>query len=63
MMVRISLRDFQDLASLKTLRSRKDLRTERPLMPSARSSTSESKTMTKSKMFQPFCKKKFFCST
>ena len=57
MMVRMSLSDFHDLASLNTLRSRNDLSTERPLMPSARSSTSESKTMTKSKMFQPFCKK------
>jgi hypothetical protein len=54
MMVRMSLSDFQDFANLKTLSKRNDRRTERPLMPSARSSTSDNKTMMKSKMFQPF---------
>ena len=41
--------DFQDLASLKTLRSLKDLNIERPFTPSARSSTIERTTIMKSK--------------
>ena len=53
MILRVSLRDFQDLANLKTRRSRNDRSMERPSIPSARSSTSERTTMKKSKMFQP----------
>ena len=49
--VRISLSDFQDLANLKTLNKRNDLNIERPLTPSARSSTRERATITKSKQF------------
>ena len=49
MMFRMSLRDFQDLASLKTLRSLKDLNIERPFTPSAKSSTIERTTIMKSK--------------
>lgn len=53
MIVRISLRDFQDFASLKTRSRRNDLSTERPDTPSARSSTSDKTTIRKSKQFQP----------
>ena len=49
MMFRMSLSDFQDLASLKTLRSLKDLNIERPFTPSAKSSTIERTTIMKSK--------------
>ena len=49
MMRRMSLRDFHDLASLKTLSSLKDLNMESPFTPSASSSTIERTTMTKSK--------------
>ena len=56
-MVRISLRDFQDLASLNTLRSLKDRSIDRPSMPSASNSTNDRTTMTKSKTFHPSCKK------
>ena len=51
MIIRISLSDFQDLANLKTLSNRNDLSIERPLTPSANSSTREKATMTKSKQF------------
>jgi hypothetical protein len=53
--LRMSLRDFHDLANLKTLRSRNDRSMESPETPSARSSTKESMTIRKSKMFQPSC--------
>ena len=49
MMVRMSLRDFQDLASLKTLNSLKDLNMDNPLTPSANNSTMDNTTITKSK--------------
>ena len=49
MMLNMSLRDFHDLASLNTLRSLNDLSMESPFTPSARSSTIERTTMTKSK--------------
>ena len=55
MMRRMSLRDFQDLASLKTLSSLKDLNIESPLTPSARSSTIERTTMMKSKSLALSC--------
>ena len=55
MIVRISLSDFQDFANLKTLSSLKDLSIESPLTPSARSSTRDNATITKSKQFQPSC--------
>ena len=51
MIVRISLRDFHDLASLKTLNSLKDLNMDKPLAPSARNSTMDKTTITKSKSF------------
>ena len=51
MIIRISLSDFQDFANLKTLSNRNDLSIERPLTPSANSSTREKATMTKSKQF------------
>ena len=51
MIIRISLRDFQDLASLKTLKRRNDLNIERPLTPSNSTSTIEKATITKSKQF------------
>ena len=51
MMVKMSLRDFHDLASLNTLSSLKDLSIERPLAPSARNSTIDKTTITKSKSF------------
>ena len=53
MIERMSFKDFQDFASLKTLKSRNDLSIESPSIPSAKSSTNESTTITKSKMFQP----------
>ena len=52
-MVRISFRDFQDFASLNTLRRRNDLSMERPETPSANSSTKDKATIRKSKQFQP----------
>ena len=52
-MVKMSLRDFQDLASLKTLSRRKDLNMDRPEMPSANNSTKDKATIKKSKQFQP----------
>ena len=52
MMIRISLSDFQDFASLKTLNKRKDLSIESPLTPSKSNSIIENATMTKSKQFQ-----------
>ena len=51
MIVRMSLRDFHDLANLNTLSSLKDLSMERPLAPSARNSTIDKTTITKSKSF------------
>ena len=51
--VKISLSDFQDFANLKTLNNLKDLSIESPLTPSARSSTRDKATITKSKQFQP----------
>ena len=53
MMVRMSFRDFHDLASLKTLSRRKDLSMDKPLTPSASSSTRDRTTMRKSKQFHP----------
>ena len=53
MIVKMSLSDFQDFASLKTLNKRNDLSIDKPLTPSARSSTKERATITKSKQFQP----------
>ena len=53
MIVRMSLRDFQDFASLNTLRRRNDLSMERPETPSANNSTNDSATIRKSKQFQP----------
>ncbi len=53
MIVRMSFRDFQDFANLKTRSKRNERRTDRPLMPSARSSTSERTTIMKSNTFQP----------
>ena len=53
MIVRMSLSDFQDFASLKTLNKRKDLSIERPLTPSNSNSTRDKATITKSKQFQP----------
>ena len=52
-MVKISLRDFQDFANLNTLNRRKDLSIERPLTPSAKSSTNDRATIRKSKQFHP----------
>ena len=54
-MVKMSFKDFHDLASLNTLRRRNDLSIERPLTPSANSSTNESATIKKSKQFHPSC--------
>ena len=53
MIIRISFRDFQDLASLKTLNKRKDLNIDRPLTPSKSNSTREKATIIKSKQFHP----------
>ena len=49
MIVKMSFRDFQDFASLKTLSNLNDLSMERPLTPSANSSTIDNTTITKSK--------------
>ena len=49
----MSLSDFHDLANLKTLSNLKDLNMDNPSIPSARSSTKDNTTMTKSKTFQP----------
>jgi hypothetical protein len=49
--VRMSFKDFQDLASLKTLRSLKDLNIDKPSIPSNRTSTKERATIIKSKIF------------
>jgi hypothetical protein len=57
MIVRMSLRDFQDFANLKTLNSRKERSTDNPLIPSASNSTKERSTMVKSNTFQPLWKK------
>jgi hypothetical protein len=53
MMVRISLSDFQDLASLNTRSNRNDRNIDRPSTPSANNSTKDSTTIMKSKMFHP----------
>ena len=52
MILRMSFRDFQDLASLKTLSSLRDRSMERPEIPSKSTSIIENITMTKSKLFQ-----------
>ena len=49
MIDKISLRDFQDFASLKTRSNLNDLNMESPLTPSAKSSTIDRTTITKSK--------------
>ena len=54
MIVRMSFKDFHDLANLNTLSSLKDLSMESPDMPSARISTKEKTTIMKSKTFHPF---------
>ena len=52
-MVRMSLRDFQDLASLNTRSNLNDLSIDSPETPSASNSTKERITIKKSKIFQP----------
>ena len=57
-MVKMSLRDFHDLANLNTLNNLKDLNIERPETPSANSSTKDRATIKKSKQFQESCEHK-----
>ena len=53
MIVKISFKDFHDLANLKTRRRRKERSMDKPFTPSRVSSTIESTTIKKSKQFQP----------
>ena len=53
MMVRMSFKDFQDFASLKTRNNRKERNMDKLFTFSNKSSTNDNATIIKSKTFQP----------